>query len=519
MSAVSFPIPRLNTYSDYLDCHADTRGDTAALWYQGQTLSYRVLSDLVHRMCGSLAAMGLQPGDRVAVLCTPRPEFLITLLAAFRLGLVWVGLNPKYTYRELAHVVRDSRPSALLSMVEVDGRRFDADVQKLASEFDVATVASIGDETRDSRLPSLPNPVAYTPHASRPQDPATIVYTSGSSGTPKGAVLSHYGLVYAAWTEASVNNVPYPRVPCNLPINHVACLADLAGTTLVSGGMLALLESFDPAEMLDLVERLRLTHLMSVPTVLQMIAMQADFERRDLSSLRLVAWGGAPLPMHAIRNYRRLGTRLLTVYGMTETIASITFTDPDASDEILACTVGRPDPGMQVRVADGNNQSLATGGTGEIQVRHEGLFLEYFGRAQATQDAYTSDGWFRTGDIGILRSDGNLQLVGRCSDMFKSGGHNVYPREIELCLESRPDVALVAVVGQADETFGEVGVAYVQPIPGCQVDQAQLRDFCRQHLANYKIPKRFVVVDALPLLPVGKVDKQELRKRADRDDD
>ncbi len=507
-------LPRLNSFVDYLDLYARTQPDADAVWHAGTVLSYATLAERVQAMAGSLAAAGLRAGDRVAVLSTPGPDYLVTMLAAFRLGAVWVGLNPRYTYRELAHVVRDSQPRLILSIVRADGREFGPDVARLASEFGVAGMHAIGDAGATPPLGPLPPPMPFTHHALAPDDAATIVYTSGSSGTPKGAVLSHRGLVYASVVEAQMNEVRRPRVPCNLPINHVACIADLTGTTLVSGGMLALLDSFDPAEILDLVERLRLTNLMSVPTVLQLIAMQPDFAQRDLSSLRLVAWGGAPLPIEVIRSYRRLGVRLATVYGMTETIASITFTDQDASDEVLAETVGRFDPGMRVRLADEQDHEVAVGEQGEVQVRHAGLFLEYFGRPDATAAAYTRDGWFRTGDVGVLRPDGNLRLVGRRSDMIKSGGYNVYPREIELCLESRNDVALAAVIGRPDEKFGEVGVAYVLPRPGTAPDPEGLKSFCRERLANYKVPKEFVIVGELPLLPVGKVDKQALRRRA-----
>lgn len=507
-------LPRLTSFTDYLDLYARARPDADAVWHAGTLLSYRALAEQVDAMAGSLAAAGLRAGDRVAVLSTPRPEYLVTLLAAFRLGAVWVGLNPKYTYRELAHVVADSRPRLILSIARAEGREFDTDIARLASEFAVEGRYVIGDDGPTPALHRLPAPVPFVRHPVAPGDAATIVYTSGSSGTPKGAVLSHRGLVYASVVEAEMNEVPHPRVPCNLPINHVACIADLTGTTLAAGGMLALLDSFDPAEILELIERLKLTNLMSVPTVLQLIVMQPDFDWRDLSSLRLVAWGGAPLPIEVIRVYRRLGVQLMTVYGMTETIASITFTARDASDEVLAETVGHFDPGMQVRLADEQDRAVAVGEQGEVQVRHEGLFLEYFGRPDATAAAYSADGWFKTGDVGVLRPDGNLRLVGRRSDMIKSGGYNVYPREIELCLESRGDVALAAVIGRPDEKFGEVAVAYVVPQPGTRPDPECLKAFCRDQLANYKVPKDFVIVDELPLLPVGKVDKQELRRRA-----
>ena len=511
-------LPRLGSYADYLALYARTQADADAVWHEGVMWSWRELARQVEAMAGALAAAGVRPGDRVAVLCTPRPEFLVTLLAAFRLGAVWVGLNPRYTLRELDHVVADSRPRLILSLARVEERALDADIARLVQAHGVGGSYLIGPGAPTPVLAALPAPVAVAAHPLAPDDAATIVYTSGSSGTPKGAVLTHRGLVYAACVEAEMNTIAAPRVPCNLPINHVACLADLAGTTLVAGGLLALLEQFDPAEILARIEQLRLTNLMHVPTVLQAVALHPDFGRRDLSSLKLVAWGGAPLPIEVIRAYRPLGVQLMTVYGMTETIASITFTDRDASDEVLAETVGRFDPGMRVRLADEDDREVPPGEQGEVQVRHAGLFAEYFRRPEATAAAYSADGWFKTGDVGVLRPDGNLRLVGRRSDMIKSGGYNVYPREIELCLEARDDVALAAVIGRPDATFGEVGVAYVMAAPGARPDPELLRQHCRAQLANYKVPKDFVIVDGLPLLPVGKVDKQALRRRAQAQD-
>lgn len=477
-------------------------------------LSYAELAQRVERTAGSLAAAGLAQGDRIAVLSTPRPEFLITLLAAFKLGAVWVGLNPRYTYRELAHVVSESKPRLILSLPRIDDRELEPDVARLIEEFAIERAFRLDPGGSIGVLGLLPEPRPITRHTAHPLDPATIVFTSGSSGSPKGAVLSHLGLVYASCVESEAIGIAAPRVPCNLPVNHVACLADLTGTTLVAGGMLALLERFDPAEIVGRIEQLRLTNLMNVPTVLQAIAMSPDFGERDLSSLRVVSWGGAPLPVEVIRAYRARGIRLLTVYGMTETIASITFTDENADDDVLSQTVGKFDSGMRVRLADEEDRPVAVGEQGEVQVQHDGLFLEYFGRPDATAAAYTSDGWFRTGDVGVLRADGNLRLVGRRSEMIKSGGYNVYPREIELCIERLEGVALAAVIGRPDDIFGEVGVAYVLPEPGAAPDPEALRARCREYLANYKVPKEFVIVDALPLLPVGKVDKQQLKRRA-----
>ena len=511
-------VPQPTSYLDYLDHYALATPEADAVWFEGVTLSYSDLATRVDELAATLAALGVAPGSRVATLCTPRPEYLISLLATMRTGAVWIGLNPKYTLSELSHVATDARPSVFLSLDAADGREYGAEITELAAAVGARGAFRIGPRTVASALQELPElpeaaPVPASYPEIHPTDPATIVYTSGSSGSPKGAVLSHGGLVYAARVEADVLGIRAPRVPCNLPINHVACLADLTGTTLAAGGMLALLEQFDPASLLALVPELGLTNLMTVPTILQLIAAQPEFAATDLTSLRRVVWGGAPLPIDVIRAYKDRGIPLMTVYGMTETIASITFTRDGDSDEVLAETVGRFDPGMEVRLAD-EEGPVAPGTQGEVQVRHSGLFLEYFGNPDGTSAAYTADGWFKTGDVGVLRDDGALRLVGRMSDMIKSGGYNVYPREIELRIEAHSDVALAAVIGRPDDTFGEVGVAYVVPAAGCAPEADALRAYAREHLANYKVPKEFVIVDALPLLPVGKVDKQHLRRLA-----
>ncbi|MBC9926432.1 MULTISPECIES: class I adenylate-forming enzyme family protein [unclassified Leucobacter] len=511
---MTLTLPELRTFADYLGHYARTTPDADAVWHDGRVRSYRELDADVNAMAASLTAAGVRPGDRVAQLSAPRPEFLVALLAANRIGAVWVGLNPRYTSRELAHVIGNARPRVILSPAAIDDRDLAAEVAALADEFDVPGRFLVGPGSPSAKLPALPDPVPFTPAVVDPDSPATIVYTSGSSGAPKGAVLTHRGLVYASRVEANVLGIVAPRVPCNLPVNHVACLADLTGTTLIAGGMLALFETFDPGEMLQRIEELRLTNLMNVPTVLQYITLHPDFAVRDLSSLQFVVWGGAPLPVDVIRLFRARSVGLMAVYGMTETIASITFTGHGAGDEVLAETVGHPDPAIRVRLADAHDAPVEPGEQGEIQLQHAGLFTEYFGDPGATERAFTADGWFKSGDIGVFRPDGNLRLVGRLSDMIKSGGYNVYPREIELCLERHPAIALSAVIGRPDDTFGEVGTAYIVAHPGAHVDDETLRAFCREHLANYKVPKEFVIVDELPLLPVGKVDKPALRRRA-----
>lgn len=251
-----------------------------------------------------------------------------------------------------------------------------------------------------------------------------------------------------------------------------------------------------------------------IPTQLRRIAALPGFATADLSPLRMVGWGGGPLAADVIARYRGLGVSLIATYGATEVTSSVTYTDPGADDEVLAHTVGRPDPELDVRLLADDGRWAAPGEAGEVCIRHPSVMAGYYNRPEATAAVFTADGWLRTGDRGLLREDGNLLLVGRYREMFKSGGYNIYPREIELALESHPAVATAAVVSRPDADFQSMGVAYVEAEPGAAVTAGELRTWCRERLAGYKVPKDISVLDRLPLLPVGKINRPLLARRA-----
>ena len=347
----------------------------------------------------------------------------------------------------------------------------------------------------------------------RGRDPAVIVYTSGSSGAPKGAVIPHDALTYGGRNNAETLGIGAVRTACALPINHVGCLGDLCAQVLASGGLLAFMERFDAGVMLGLVEKLRLNVLAHAPTVLQILTQHPDWHARDLSSLQAVTWGGAAMPIDAVREFRRRGLRMLGMYGQTESVANIAWTDETYTDEEIATTVGRPNPDMRVKLVNADLREVENGEEGEILVQHPAQMLGYHNRPEASAAVFTVDGFLRTGDIALRTPSGALKLVGRRSEMFKSGGYNVYPREIEICLEEHPSIAVAAVVGVPDPLYSEVGIAFLMVEPGAmRPSERELRDWCRERLANYKVPKTFELREELPLLPVGKVNKQRLRR-------
>lgn len=508
--------------ADYLDHYAAAAPRGTAVVFGTGRISHAGLKRRVDECAMALLAAGVGKGARVAMLSTPRPEYWVVFLAAARIGAIWVGLNPRYRLDEMSHIVLDAEPAVLFALDEFEGRRFGGDIAELRRRApDLETVVTLGSPAGDdlgfdafleTHRNCPPSRLRDACAAVATSDPALIVYTSGTSGAPKGAVLSHFGIAAGAVLQTRHLRVEKPSMVVNFPINHVACIADCCATTCVKGGTIVFQERFDPGAVLAAVEREQCTILGGVPTMLQMMLAEPAFAAADLSSVELVVWGGAAMPRESILELEKRFPRLMSVYGMTETACNVVYSRESSTVEQLAETIGQPAPGVDCRIVDDAGAACAPGVAGELQFKADFLMLGYWRNPAATAAAFTADGWLKTGDIAEWREDGNIRLVGRSSDMYKSGGYNVYPREIEGLLESLPGVAMAAVIGVPDELYQEVGRAFVVPEPGRELDEDALREACRERLANYKVPKRFVIVAELPLLPVGKVDRKALAR-------
>lgn len=429
---------------------------------------------------GRYAAAGLWPGDRIMVCAGVSVELVIAYVAALRYGLSVVPANPAYTGGELAGLVADSQP-------------------KLAVVDDPARACGIVSTGPD--LAGLPAGRAVPLDRAAPTDPALIVYTSGTTGPPKGAVLSHANLLASAhavrlawrWT-------PPDRLALSLPLFHVHGLGVGLHGTLVTGASVLLLPRFEPSALAAAVEA-GCTLFFGVPTMYHRLAESPYLEA--LSRLRLAVSGSAPLSatLHeAVRE--RTGQRILERYGMTETIMLVSnpYDGPRRPG-----TVGLPLPGVSVRLAP------REGGLSEIEVAGPNVFGGYLDRPEATAEAFTGDGWFRTGDLGVL-DDGYLRISGRAKELIITGGYNVYPREVEDVLRSHPGVADAAVAGRPSARWGETVVAYV--VAADAVDAAalerELDEWCAERLAPYKRPRAWRWIGQVPRNALGKVLRHEL---------
>jgi acyl-CoA synthetase (AMP-forming)/AMP-acid ligase II len=289
-------------------------------------------------------------------------------------------------------------------------------------------------------------------------------------------------------------------------------VCDITAPCIVAGGTLHFMEQFDPSSATHMIETEKLTIWGSVPSVFAMQMATPEYKTTDLSSLQLILWEGAAMPDDMIGELLKIGPPLATNYSMTESVSGITVLPPTRDREILANSVGGAFPGVEIRLTDLDGNEVADGEPGEVTFKSRYAFLGYWRRADATAEAFTSDGYFKSGDLAVRRPDGRYRVVGRLKEMYKSGGYNVYPREVEAVLEEHPAVVLAAIVSTDDPLWQEIGIAYVTLSE--EIEPKILEAWCRARLANYKIPKRIFIEPHMPLLPIGKIDKVALKKRA-----
>lgn len=486
---------------EYVTRHARQRPDAPAVACDEFRWTYGELEERVEACGRALLDRGVTPGDVVAVHGHSRPECLVVFLACCRTGAIYLGLNPKHTRRELALVAGDAKPRLVLAtepvpdLHELGGEACDLD--RFLATADGAAPA--GAARRD------------------PGQPCALVYTSGSTGTPKGALLSHTAIMRTTTltVEHWYGGVTGIRTIAQHPVNHVSWLVCECAAVVLGGGMLYFRERFDAAATLRLTTQERLDLWFGFPSMVALITRSDEFARCDLSSLRRVAFGSQP-PIDLLERLReRTDAVCAASYGLTEAGGgALIATRDDDTPETIAGTIGRALPGVETRVVDPDGRSVPTDEPGELLVRDESLFLGYLGRPDATAAALDGDGWLHTGDAVARDGHGRFRLVGRLREMFKSGGYNVYPTEVEGVLVRHAGVGDVAVIGIPDPTWSEVGVAFVVLAAGRAVTVDDLREDARSQLANYKVPKRFVVVDRLPRLPNGKPDRAKLRELA-----
>ncbi|MFF8610483.1 long-chain fatty acid--CoA ligase [Streptomyces sp. NPDC015346] len=486
--------------------------DRIAVVHEEREWTYGELYARVLRLAHALRALGVERGDRVAYLGPNHPAFLETLFASGALGAVFVPLNTRLTAGELAYNLTDSGSTVLVHAPELDGPAGAAAAEAgvrhriTVGEGDAGTlgyeglIAGGGTEPLDEAVTA--------------SDPCMIMYTSGTTGRPKGAVLSHANIVWNSLNVLVDTDLAGDEVTLVVaPLFHTAGLNMTCLPTLLKGGRVVLLSAFDPDRVLETVERRRVTYMFGVPTMYDAMAARPRWADADLSSLRTLNCGGAPVPARTIATYLARGLAFSQGYGMTEASPGILYLDREQASA-KAGSAGVPHFFTDTRVVLPDGREAAPGQRGEILVSGPNVMTGYWRRPEDTAAAFTDDGWLRTGDVVRTDGDGYAYVVDRVKDMFVSGGENVYPAEVEDAILSHPAVGECAVIGVPDPVWGEVGHAVVVLAPGAHASERDVLDHLRGRLAKYKIPKSLAFTGALPRTASGKIVKPALRSAA-----
>ncbi|WP_044873145.1 malonyl-CoA synthase [Pseudomonas sp. LFM046] len=475
----------------------------------GGGYSYAEMLRSTSQFAHALVELGVQPGDRVAVQVDKSPETVMLYLAVLRVGAVYLPLNSGYTGEELRYFLDDAEPSLF-----VCAPAFEAQARELAQASGVAKVATLGDAGDGSLMDAVegkPGRFADVPRAA--SDLAAILYTSGTTGRSKGAMISHGNLVSNARALVDYWKIsPSDWLLHALPIFHIHGLFVACNSLLMAGGSMLFLSKFDAAEILRLLPQVNL--LMGVPTFYTRLLDQAGLTHEAVAHMRLFISGSAPLTAETHKAFfERTGMDILERYGMTETGMN---TSNPLDGERIAGTVGFPLPGVELRITDpgvAEPTLLPKGEPGMIEVRGPNVFQGYWRMPEKTAEELRADGYFMTGDIGFIDDKGYVQIVGRSKDMIISGGYNVYPKELEQILDTLPGVAESAVIGVPHPDFGEGVTAVLVATKDHTPSEAEILAGLDGKLARFKQPKRVVVVDALPRNVMGKVQKNVLRER------
>lgn len=487
-------------------------------------LSYAQVHSQSDALAAALHGMGIEPGDRIALNLPNWPEYVVALFAAAKLGSVVVPLNPRYTTPELQYMLRHSEAVTVVTAETFAGVDFLARFEGfLAALPDLQYIVSVGEEDLwyDDRIYQLEDLLssgagrAVPAPALRPaEDAFAILYTSGTMGKPKGVVLTHANLVEtAAATVEAIALRPEDRVFGLGSLFNIFGLGPGVLGTVLAGASLVLTEADDPAEALRVIEQEAVTVHHGTPTNFIRELNDPTRAERDLSRLRTGIIAGAPVTEElALRVRRELVPDARIAYGMTETGSTVAITRADDPAGKRLDTVGRPLPGVEVQVLDLDGTLLPEESVGELALRGAGVMKGYYRQPSETANAFTDTGFFRTGDIGMLDDDGYLHLLGRRKELVIRGGFNVYPREVEDRLHAHPAVLDVAVVGLPDEVLGEITCACIVPVEGAIVTGEEIKEFCEEAMADYKVPDLVRFLDSFPMTGSGKIRRVELAR-------
>ncbi len=512
------------TFHDVLARRAAAHPDREALVDHRHRVTYGELAARVDRTAAALQSLGIGPGDVVTIQLPNWVEFAYVFFACERIGAIANQIGPDFRSREVEYIVRFSESRAFVCPATFKGFDYVAMVHELRPRLQTLKVVLVlgGSETGQSGDgtvslddliygPTPPPPLP--PYRMSPDAVMRMAFTSGTTGNPKGVTHSFETTLPAAEILNDAMNVTEREVflvylPLGLNWGYLTLLQ-----SIMAGARAVLLDRFSGRAALELIERERVTFIPSAPASIIAMLNDPDLQRFDLSSLRVVITGGASCPVETIRAFRaRIPGHLIELYGMLET-GFHTFTRFEDDPEVVAGSIGHEAPRMQLRIIDADGRDVPRGTEGEIAAKGPSVHLGYYKNAQANAELFTADGWFRTGDLGMRDSSGNVRIVGRLKEMINRGGKKFFPREVEEILYTHPSVLHAAIVGVPDPRLGERNCLCLIPRPGKRVELKEMVAYLRDGVATYKLPEELEIFDEFPFTPTGKIQRHALTKQ------
>jgi len=510
--------------ADVLRARTEAGGERTFLVYSDRRLTYAQLDQKAGSLAAALHELGIGRGDRIAIDLPNWPEFIISMCACARLGAIMVPLNPRYTVPELQYMLRHSEAAVVIGAENFGGTDYLQLFEGLLTSLpDLQYVVTVGEEDLwyDDRIYQFEDLLSSGEGRELPRvdiEPAVdvfaILYTSGTTGKPKGVELTHRNLLSAAASSVETIGLTSDDVVFGIAtVFNVFGLGPGILGTMLAGASLVLQEQPNPAEALELIERHGVTVHYGVPTAYVTEIRAAQRAPRDLSSLRAGIVAGAPISDDLVRRIRQeLCPNLCVAYSLTETASAVAMTRPDDPSEKQLYTVGRPFAGTEIRTLDLDGTVLPEESLGELAVRGPSVMKGYYRQPGETAHAFDADGFLLTGDLGMIDEQGYVHIVGRRKELIIRGGYNVYPREVEDRLQAHPAVLEAVVVGVPDDVLGERVCACIMPVEGAIITGDEIKDWCRNTLADYKVPDLVRFFDAFPLTGSGKIRRIELAR-------
>jgi len=504
---------------------AGSTTDRVAYIYAGRDVSYREMDEISDRVATGLLKLGFRKGDRLGIIGLNQPEWLYTYFAAAKIGVIIVGLSVRYRESELQYILNQSEARGVVTIAalgdQMDYVRFLGELRsKIPSVTDFIFIGGSGFQGSHSfqglmqtevDLPALNQAKA----AVQPTDPVMVIYTSGTTGNPKGAMLTHQSMLAAARAQAEHIRVNERDVlQMAMPLNHVGGITCSILTVLLGKGIIELVPMFNPNQIIEMFKAHPPTLIIGVPTMHTLLLMKEEMNSVPREQVRVVITGGSNADPNLLTKLHEVyrNATVMNLYGLSETSGAVVMSPWDSDFDSTVRSIGKPMGKIQVKVVDKNGIDRPTGEIGELLFKGAVAAAGYFGQPKETKATFDADGWVHTGDLGYLDEQGYIYLKGRLKEMFVQGGYNVYPVEVENLISSHPRVGMVAGIGVPDPVLGEIGRYYVVAKPNEELTPDEIVRFCKEHVADYKVPKQVVVCQELPLTPAGKVMKTKLKE-------